>query len=45
MKWHPDKNQSGEAKEFFTNISYAYEVLSKNDSRKDYDESTEIEVE
>jgi hypothetical protein len=28
----------------FTHIGYAYEVLSKDGSRKDYDESAEMDV-
>lgn len=34
MRWHPDKNDTNEAKEMFTNIRYAYEVLAKDSSRK-----------
>ena len=37
LKWHPDKNQSAEAKGKFQEISEAYAVLSDKDKRKIYD--------
>jgi len=35
--WHPDKSKHPEAKERFVKIARAYEVLTKEDSRKEYD--------
>jgi len=37
LKWHPDKNQSAEAKGKFQEISEAYAVLSDKEKRKIYD--------
>jgi len=37
IRWHPDKNKSPEACEKFKEISRAYDVLSDNEKRKDYD--------
>lgn len=39
VKWHPDKNKNSKefANEKFINISKAYQVLSNEDSRKNYD--------
>ena len=34
LKWHPDKNQSAEAKGKFQEISEAYAVLSDKEKRK-----------
>jgi DnaJ-class molecular chaperone len=40
LKYHPDKNKnSEEAKQKFLQIVEAYEVLSDEQARKDYDES------
>lgn len=36
-KYHPDKNQSAEAKEKYIKINQAYEVLSDNKKRRLYD--------
>lgn len=38
MKWHPDKNNSDEAKERFQEISEAYSILSDKDKRNVYDQ-------
>ena len=39
MKYHPDRNQDNpEAKEKFTEISEAYEVLSNPEKRQRYDQ-------
>merc|ERR1719464_1384858 len=35
--WHPDKSKHKEAKERFVKIARAYEVLTKDDTRKEYD--------
>lgn len=37
LKYHPDKNKSESAKEMFHEISNAYNVLSKYETRKQYD--------
>ncbi|XP_043589215.1 dnaJ homolog subfamily C member 30, mitochondrial-like [Bombus pyrosoma] len=37
LKYHPDKNKSESAKEMFHEISNAYDVLSKYETRKQYD--------
>ncbi|XP_060814683.1 dnaJ homolog subfamily B member 9-like [Bombus pascuorum] len=37
LKYHPDKNKSKFAKEMFHEISNAYDVLSKYETRKQYD--------
>ncbi|XP_050474120.1 dnaJ homolog subfamily C member 30, mitochondrial-like [Bombus huntii] len=37
LKFHPDKNKSESAKEMFHEISNAYDVLSKYETRKQYD--------
>lgn len=38
LKWHPDKNpDNAEAKEKFTDVATAYEVLSDADKRRKYD--------
>ncbi|CAD1468117.1 unnamed protein product, partial [Heterotrigona itama] len=37
LKYHPDKNKSKSAKEMFHKISEAYDILSKYDTRKQYD--------
>jgi DnaJ-class molecular chaperone len=39
LDYHPDKNDSDEAKTIFTQISKAYHVLMDDDLRKNYDES------
>ena len=36
-KYHPDKNNNKGANKQFINISYAYEILSNNDTKKIYD--------
>lgn len=36
--WHPDKNNSANAKEKFIDIQEAYEVLSNIEKRRTYDE-------
>ena len=38
MKWHPDKNNSDEAKEKFQDISEAYSILSDKEKRNIYDQ-------
>jgi len=35
--WHPDKSKHKDAKERFVKIARAYEVLTKDESRKEYD--------
>ena len=35
--WHPDKSSHRDAKERFVKISRAYEVLTKDETRKEYD--------
>lgn len=37
LKFHPDRNASKSAKEMFHEISNAYDVLSKYETRKQYD--------
>ncbi|CAK9808798.1 DnaJ homolog subfamily B member 14 [Anthophora quadrimaculata] len=37
LKYHPDKNKSESAKQIFHEISNAYDVLSKYETRKHYD--------
>jgi DnaJ-class molecular chaperone len=38
LQYHPDKNQGDEeATAMFTDISYAYDVLSDKDKRRKYD--------
>lgn len=37
MKWHPDKNKDIGADEKFKEIALAYEILSDQDKRKQYD--------
>ncbi|XP_050586144.1 dnaJ homolog subfamily B member 9-like [Bombus affinis] len=37
LKYHPDKNKSESAKKMFYDISNAYDVLSKYETRKKYD--------
>lgn len=39
LKYHPDKNDSKEAQELFTEISKAYHILSDDEQRKNYDDS------
>jgi len=42
LKWHPDKNPGNEeAKVKYTEINAAYEVLSKDESRRIYDQGGE----
>lgn len=43
LKYHPDKNKSHSAKAMFQEISNAYDVLSKYESRKNYDRTLKIE--
>lgn len=38
LKWHPDKNKTPEAAEKFKEINNAYEVLSDDEKRKNYDQ-------
>ncbi|MDC1370954.1 DnaJ domain-containing protein [Flavobacteriales bacterium] len=38
MFWHPDKNNSSNAKEKFIDIQEAYEILSNKEKRRTYDE-------
>ncbi|XP_034936710.1 dnaJ homolog subfamily B member 9-like [Chelonus insularis] len=40
--YHPDKNDSDDAKEKFRNISEAYEVLGNHEKRKQYDRHLHI---
>ncbi|XP_071860202.1 uncharacterized protein [Bombus fervidus] len=42
LKYHPDKNKSEFAKEMFNEISNAYDVLSKYETRKKYDRTQMI---
>jgi len=37
-KYHPDKNKSPDAEEKFREIAEAYEVLSNDERRRQYDE-------
>lgn len=37
LKYHPDKNKTESAKKIFHEISNAYDILSKYDTRKEYD--------
>lgn len=37
LKYHPDRNKSESAKEIFNEISNAYDVLSRYETRKQYD--------
>jgi len=37
LEWHPDRNPDPQAEERFRDIAAAYEVLSNNDRRKQYD--------
>lgn len=39
QEYHPDKNASPEAKEKFTQINNAYEVLSDSSKRQMYDQT------
>lgn len=39
LKYHPDKNKSESAKKMFHEISNAYDVLSRYNTRKEYDRS------
>ncbi|MDE0151797.1 MAG: DnaJ domain-containing protein [Bdellovibrionales bacterium] len=41
-QFHPDKNQSAEAEEKFKQISEAYNVLSNEERRKEYDQSRKV---
>ena len=41
-QFHPDKNQSDEAEEKFKQISEAYNVLSNEERRKEYDQSRKV---
>ena len=43
-KWHPDVNDSEQAKEEFQKISRAYEVLSDQNMRQRYDQFGEAGV-
>ncbi|KOC65809.1 DnaJ like protein subfamily B member 14 [Habropoda laboriosa] len=45
LKYHPDKNKGESAKEIFQEISNAYDVLSKYETRKNYDRSMSIKNE
>lgn len=38
MKWHPDRNKSDEAKDKFAELSEAYDVLSDENKRRQYDQ-------
>ena len=38
LKWHPDKNADTSAEAKFKEINNAYEVLSDDDKRKNYDQ-------
>ena len=38
MKWHPDKNNSNDAKEKFQEISEAYSILADKEKRNIYDQ-------
>ena len=44
LKYHPDKNPSPDAKEKFSDIGAAYEVLSDAEKRKNYDQGGEDAV-
>ena len=39
LKWHPDKNMDNakEAEEIFKKITYAYDILSDEKKRKEYE--------
>lgn len=37
LKYHPDKNNSEDAKELFNHIKIAYDILSNEESRRKYD--------
>ena len=41
-QFHPDKNKSDEAEEKFKQISEAYNVLSNEEKRKEYDQSRKV---
>ena len=38
LLWHPDRNQSREAGERFKTIKHAYDVLSDEKRRRNYDQ-------
>ena len=41
LQWHPDRNNNPEAEENFKKIAEAYEVLSDDDKKKQYDNNNE----
>jgi hypothetical protein len=45
LKYHPDKNNSPNANEMFQQISQAYQILSDENKRRDYDTSGNSSIE
>ncbi|XP_033107709.1 dnaJ homolog subfamily C member 16-like isoform X2 [Anneissia japonica] len=42
-EWHPDKNDDPEAQQKFIQISQAYEILSDEEKRREYDENGHVD--
>ena len=41
-EWHPDKNRSPDAEAKFVEINKAYEILTDDDKRRDYDRFVQL---